>query len=87
MASARRYDAADAAPPTHTASSAIITCGEFASGSEKMATVLIFSRLAVRMIRHAISPRFATSNFLNRGGIGGGDDDRSPESPWFVSPR
>eukprot|EP00965_Chrysotila_dentata_P083627 2759252-Pleurochrysis_carterae.AAC.2 len=62
IASMLRYEAEDAAGPTHTAVSAIATCGALASGSEKSAIVRMFKRFAVRMMRHAISPRFATSS-------------------------
>jgi len=49
------------------ASSAMATCGARASGSEKTPTVLMPRRFAVRMMRHAISPRLATSSLLKSG--------------------
>ena len=67
IASARRYELDDAAPPTQMASSASATCGVRASGSEKMPTVLMPSLLAVLIIRQAISPRLATRSFLKSG--------------------
>src|SRR5690242_20863682 len=47
------------------ASSASCTCMELASTSEYTATVRMFSSLHARMIRTAISPRFATRIFSN----------------------
>ena len=49
----------------HTASSAQRTCFAFASASEYTATVLMPSFLQVLMIRHAISPLFATKILSN----------------------
>src|SRR6185295_2838787 len=48
-----------------TASSARRTWSESRSASEKTATVSIPSSRAARMIRNAISPRFATRIFRN----------------------
>src|SRR4026208_2592907 len=47
------------------ASSAICTCIEFASASEYTATLRTFSSLHARIMRTAISPRFATRIFSN----------------------
>src|SRR5262245_19677151 len=49
-----------------TASSASVTCSASRSASENTATVRSPSRLAVRMIRQAISPRLATRSLWNR---------------------
>src|ERR1700693_1298918 len=49
----------------HTDSSAIRTCSASLSAVEKTATVAMPSSRHARMIRMAIVPRFATSNFLN----------------------
>ena len=48
-------------PRSGTARSARRTCGAPASASEKSATASSPSRRQVRTMRHAISPRFATS--------------------------
>eukprot|EP00967_Tisochrysis_lutea_P050442 scaffold62056_cov37-Tisochrysis_lutea.AAC.5 len=57
--SARRYESADAAPPTQCASSAQRTWRELASAVEKTATLSTPSRRAVEATRQAISPRLA----------------------------
>jgi hypothetical protein len=51
-----------------TASSASATCMASRSASEYTATVRNPMRLAVRMIRHAISPRLAINSFWKRRG-------------------
>lgn len=48
-----------------TASSANLTCSASRSASEYTATVLMPASRQARMIRRAISPRFAISTFLN----------------------
>src|SRR3546814_2227718 len=69
-------------PPIVHASSARRTCCASASASEYTATVAMPSRRAVRITRHAISPRMAMRIFSNmrvsalkpspsRGGLGG----------------
>ena len=58
-ASMRRYDVAGVAPPSATALSASRTNIASASGSLYTATVSIPIARQVRMMRHAISPRFA----------------------------
>src|SRR5690606_17254750 len=65
MRSIERYDSPAGAGPMWTASSASRTCSARASASEWTATVAIPSRLAVRMIRQAISPRLAIRILLN----------------------
>jgi len=61
MASISRYDSAEGAGPTHTASSAIATCLARASASECTATVAMPSLRQDSITRHAISPRLAIS--------------------------
>ena len=53
------------AGPTHTLSSAILTCIAVSSASECMATVFISSSLHALNILRAISPLFAIRIFLN----------------------
>src|SRR5689334_7554675 len=62
--SMQRYVSADVAPGSRTASSAAVTCGACASGSEKTATVLMPMPEAVAKTRRAISPRLATRSFF-----------------------
>jgi hypothetical protein len=50
-----------------TASSAMRVCTAYLSASLNTATVGMPRRLAVRITRHAISPRLATSSLLNSG--------------------
>ena len=63
----------------HTASVAAETCGDLASAVEYMATVRMSCNSAVRIIRSAISPRFAIS-ILRSGGGSDDDDDDGPSS-------
>src|SRR5262245_21502042 len=63
IASIRRYDSAEVAPPSATASSASRANGDLRSGSEKTATVEMPSSRQVRNTRRAISPRLATRTF------------------------
>ena len=60
-----RYESRLGGGPIHTASSAKRTCKLSRSAVEKTATVLMPISLQVRMMRNAISPRFAMSIFLN----------------------
>src|SRR5579864_5352295 len=60
-----KYDLAAGPGPTQNASSACRTCNDSRSGSEKIATVFTPSSRQARLMRNAISPRFAMSTFLN----------------------
>src|ERR1700734_356814 len=60
-----RYDRADGPGPTQNASSARRTCSAARSASLKIATVATPSSRHARIMRSAISPRLATSTFLN----------------------
>ena len=60
-----KYESVLAAGPTHTASSANLTCKLSLSALEYTATVFIPISLQVRIILNAISPRFAINIFLN----------------------
>ena len=57
-------------PPSGTASSAAVTNGAAASGSEWTATVAIPRERQAAKIRRAISPRLATSTLLSGGATG-----------------
>src|SRR5690606_14731538 len=65
LASPRRYDSSGRGPPTVYASSASRTCCASRSASANTATVRTPTRRAVRITRHAISPRLAISTFSN----------------------
>src|SRR5690606_30951990 len=60
-ASMSRYDSTAGAGPMRTLRSASSTCGAEASASLYTATLRMPSARSVRMMRRAISPRFATS--------------------------
>src|SRR5690348_7461840 len=60
-----RYERADCGGPTQYDSSAMRTCSELRSASEKIATVFTPSSLHARTMRSAISPRLAISTLLN----------------------
>src|SRR5580704_11101299 len=61
-----RYDRPAGPGPTQNASSACRTCIESRSASEKIATVATPSSRQARLIRSAISPRFAIKTFRNK---------------------
>ena len=63
-----RYDCAACAGPRRTATSASRTCRASTSASEYTATERMPSWRNVRITRHAISPRFATSTVRMRRG-------------------
>src|SRR6185369_9669536 len=60
----RKYDSADALPPSGQDSVASRTCSASASASEYTATVSMPSRSQVRMMRRAISARLAIKRRL-----------------------
>ena len=63
--SARRYESRDGGGPMHTASSARSTWRASRSASEYTATVAMPIFRAVRITRHAISPRLAIRILVN----------------------
>src|ERR1700735_1327295 len=67
----------------HTDSSAIRTCNASLSAVEYTATVAMPSSRHARMMRIAIVPRFATSNFLNIEANSSGDLEDHQRLPVF----
>src|SRR5580704_15752339 len=67
----------------HTDSSAIRTCSASLSAVENTATVAMPSSRHARIIRIAIVPRFATSNFLNIEATSSGDFEDHQRLPVF----